>query len=117
MLKIRPEQIAVFSEAEVRKFEDWTLAHVKRFFPRQYATAGEAEIRRRIRDGIKRAAAYGITSKRDVCKFIDVMIMAGPEFESDSRFPWAKEILERGVDSYSKIAALTDYIEPVLRSA
>ena len=117
MLTIRPEQIAVFSEAEVQKFEDWTLAHLKRFFPKECAESGEARIRRRIRDGTNRAATYGITSKRDVCKFIDLIMMLGPHFESDPRFPWAMEILERAVDSASKIAALTDYTESALRNA
>ena len=117
MLVIRPEQIAVFSEAAVQNFEDWMLAHLKRFFPEECAESGEPKIRRRIRDGTNRAATYGITSKRDVCKFIDLIMMLGPDFGSDPRFPWATEILERPVDSASKIAGLTDYIESALGNA
>jgi hypothetical protein len=115
MLIIRAEQLAVFSEAEVRKFEDWVLAHLKRFFPQQCAAESEKRLRRKIQEGATRAATYGITAKRDVCKFIDVMMVLGPDFEADPLFPKAKTILERKAHSSSKMTALTQYIETVLR--
>jgi len=37
------------------------------------------------------APQYGITSERDVCLFVDVMVMLGPGF--DTKYPWAREIL------------------------
>ena len=77
MLTIRQAQLAVFSQLEVQKFEDWTLAHLQKFFPRQCATLGERQVRESIRHGVRRAAHYGITAKRDVCKYIDLMIVFG----------------------------------------
>ena len=116
-LTIRQEQLDKFSRSEVRKFEDWVYEHLRKFFADQCAADGEEGIRDRIRYGIRRAARYGITSQRDVCKYIDLIMILGQDFEMGSRFPWAMEILERPVDSVSKIAALTDYTENVLRGA
>lgn len=114
-LTIRAEQLDEYSRREVRKFEDWVGEHLRKFFPQQCEAAGDPEVRRLIRDGIRRAAGYRITSQRDVCKFIDLTMLAGENFESDPRLPWALEILERPTDSASRITALTDYAEDMLR--
>jgi hypothetical protein len=103
MLTIRPEQLAVFSKLEVRKFEDWTLAHLWRFFPRECRAAGEKQLRETIRYGIERAARYGVTSKRDVCKYIDLMIVFGRNFDTDPRYPWAGQILAKPGDPSAKM--------------
>jgi hypothetical protein len=93
MLTIRQAQFAVLSQLEVQKFEDWMLAHLKRFFPRQCAVAGDQRLREMVQYGIQRAAVYGITAKRDVCKYIDLMIVFGRDFDTDRRSRWAGEIL------------------------
>jgi hypothetical protein len=106
MLTIRAEQFEVFSRLEVEKFEEWMIAHLRRFFPQQCAVAGEAQLRETIQGGIKRAAAYGMTAKRDVCKYIDLMIVLGRDFDTDNRYPWAGEILSERRDPSAKMQAL-----------
>jgi hypothetical protein len=93
MLTIRQEQITVFSQLEVEKFEEWMLAHLKKFFPAKCRALGESKLLEIIRRGVKRAAVYQFTSKRDVCKFIDLMVVFGREFDTDKRLPWAGKIL------------------------
>jgi hypothetical protein len=95
MLTIRKEQFAVLAHLEARKFEKWMLVHLKRFFPTQCALFGDQRIKEMVRHAIQRAPIYGITSKRDVCKYIDVMIFFGREFDSDERSRWAGNILRR----------------------
>jgi hypothetical protein len=46
-----------------------------------------------VQHGIKRAAGYGLTARRDVCKYIDLMIVFGRNFDTDRRYRWAGEIL------------------------
>ena len=77
MLTIRRAQIAILSQLEVQKFEEWMLVHLKKFFPRQCAAAGDRRLREMVQHGIQRAAAYGITARRDVCKYIDLRIVFG----------------------------------------
>jgi hypothetical protein len=85
MLTIRQAQFAVLSQLEVRKFEDWMLVHLKKFFPRQCAVAGDTRLREMVQHGIERAAGYGVTARRDVCKYVDLMIVFGRDFDTDSR--------------------------------
>ena len=56
---------------------------------------GEAKLRGTVHYGIQRAAAYGLKAKRDVCKYIDVMIVLGNDFDKDIRLPWVSSILNR----------------------
>lgn len=93
MLGIRREQLVAFSRDEANKFEDWMVAHANRFFQPKCGAIGESKLREVIRYGIHRAGAYGLKAKRDVCKYIDVMLALGRDFDSDVRFPWVPQIL------------------------
>ncbi len=95
MLTVRQAQFAIFSQLEVRKFEEWMLAHLKKFFPGKCAAAGGQRLLEMVQYGIQRAAVHGITAKRDVCKYIDLMIVFGRDFDTDGRSRWAGEILGR----------------------
>ncbi len=106
MLMIRQEQLRLLAQAEVEKFEDWMLAHLKKFFPAQCQAAGDSKVRQMIRRGIERAAAHRITSRRDVCKYIDLMVVFGRDFDKDHRYPWAGKILAASVSSGRKVQEL-----------
>ncbi|HZS56845.1 MAG TPA: DUF4123 domain-containing protein [Bryobacteraceae bacterium] len=111
MLAIRRDQWSIFSQEEVQKFENWMMAHLHKFFRRQCAAMGESGVRELIQYGIRRAATYGITAKRDVCKYIDVMVVLGRDFDRDERYAsWAPRILEQRSGSSAKA-------EMVLQSA
>src|SRR5258706_12169906 len=105
MLTIRRAQLVAFSQADTQKFERWMLVHLQTFFPKQCEAAGELQIRDTIRYGMKRAAAHGLTSKRDVCKYIGVMLALGRDFDTDERFPWAGKILTELKNPDTKIRA------------
>jgi hypothetical protein len=106
MLTIRREQFAILAEAEVQKFEEWMVVHLRRFFPKQCTVAGDAQLRETIRYGIRRAAVHGITVKRDVAKYIDLMIVFGRDFDTDGRMRWAAEILGRQRPQGMRVRAL-----------
>ena len=94
MLTIRKEQLAVFGPLGKKAFEDRMLVHIKKIFPEQSETLGEPKLRETIQYGTQRAAAYRITSERDVCKYIDLMILYGRDFDKDPNLPWAQSILQ-----------------------
>jgi hypothetical protein len=93
MLTIRKEQLAAFGPLGEKAFEDRMLAHLKKNFPEQYDSLGEPKIRETVQYGTQRAAAYRIVSERDVCKYIDLMILYGRDFDKDPKLPWAQSIL------------------------
>jgi len=111
LLTLRPEQMTAFSRAEEEKFEAWMLTHLMQFFPKQCTTLGEAQVRELIQYGIQRARACEITSERDVCKFIDLMIVFGRDFDTDERSAWAGEILANRKTARSKIRSLYEAAE------
>jgi hypothetical protein len=110
-LRIRQPQMEVFSQIEIRKFEDWMVNHLTRFFPAQCLALGNSQLRELIQHGIKRAAVHSITTERDVCKFIDLMIVFGRDFDSDNKSAWAGQILANRKTPRSKIRSLYEAAE------
>ena len=94
MLTIRKEQMAVFAALEMKKFEDRVFAHLNKCFSKRCKVLGEPKVRETIQHGIKRAAAYRISAERDVCKYVDLMMVFGPDFEQSSEHSWASAILD-----------------------
>jgi hypothetical protein len=94
MLTIRKEQLAAFGPLGKKAFEDRMLTHLKKVFPEQSESLGEPKLRETIQYGTQRAAAYRIISERDVCKYIDLMIFYGRDFDKDLKLPWAQSILQ-----------------------
>jgi hypothetical protein len=115
MLTIRPEQLAVFSKAQVKRFEDSMLAHLKKSFPKQCEGVDEAQLRDTIQHGIKRAAIYEITDEADVSKYIDLMMSLGRDLDTDTKLPWASEILKTRSHAGAKISELVETAEKKLR--
>ncbi len=93
MLRIRKQQNDALAEATRRSFEDRMVVHLKKCFPEHFKAIEEDGARALIRHGIERAGEYGIVAERDVCKYIDLMVIHGPDFDTDDRYPWAGEIL------------------------
>ncbi len=108
MLVIRSAQWSMFSKSEVRKFEDWMVQHLRKFFPSQCNAMGEARLRETIQFGTARAASHGLTVKRDVCKYIDVLVVLGRYFEEKRQYGWAARILEQRIAPGWKAQALLD---------
>jgi len=90
---IRRKQMEAFSANSTNAFESDMVSHLNRCFPAECAVLGEQGVRDRIRDGIERARPYGITASREVCAYIDLMMVFGPDFDRDPELPWAASIL------------------------
>jgi hypothetical protein len=94
MLIIRQEQMDEFIRTAAKSFEDWMVAHLTEFFPGECRVLGYPEVRATIRYGIEKAERYGITTEREVCKYIDLMYALGQDFDSNPDLPWVQEILQ-----------------------
>jgi hypothetical protein len=93
MLAIRKKQLDALSTVQRISFDNRMLTHLKKFFPAQYDGLGDERALDAVHYGIARAATYGMTSERDVCKYIDLMFALGRDFDTDPRFDWAQPIL------------------------
>jgi hypothetical protein len=93
MLTITAKQAEALHQDLRRRFIDRMVAHIRQYFPRQFDVLGEPEVRVWIEAGIQRSGEYGIVSERDVCKYIDIMMVFGREFDKDPACSWAPPIL------------------------
>ena len=89
-LVIRQAQMDVFAQQARELFIDDMAVHVARYFPGRRAQLGVG-LHRAISDAIIKAKKYGLTRKRDVCKFINVTMTLGPDFEQ--HLPMMHDIL------------------------
>lgn len=110
MLNIHSDQIDVFKETALKQFEDEMVEHVQDFFPNHFALMGEEGIRTLTRYGYVRAKPYGLISKRNVCLYINSMLLLGSHFDKDPQYPWASEILnnESGINPNDRMDAVSE---------
>lgn len=93
MLQIRKEQSDSFSVVMRRKFNNRMVLHIQECFPEHYEKLREDNTRELVDIGVDKAATYDIVSERDVCKFIDLMLGFGVDFDENPEYPWASDIL------------------------
>lgn len=94
MLTIRAEQLALLSASLKKRFERDMADHLSEFFPEQCVGLGVAGLFRFIQVNIDRALQYGIERERDICKFLDVAMALGEDFDRSGKYRWSFEILE-----------------------
>jgi hypothetical protein len=90
---IRQEQMSALAKGGATAFEDRMVVHLNKCFPGRCQKLPEVQVRETIRLGIDRAAGYGVSTERDVCKYIDLMMVFGRDFDERADLPWASRIL------------------------
>jgi hypothetical protein len=90
---IRTEQLRAFSDAAASGFHERMVTHLRKCFPAECEALQESGVRDTIRHGIQQSARYGATAERDVCKYIDLMMLLGRDFDTRAGLPWAARIL------------------------
>lgn len=93
MLAIRQEQLKAFADAAAKKIEDHLASRLRESHARECAALDDNELSQVIREGIERAAKYGIAGDSGVAKYLYVMLALGRDFDRDPRFTWASRIL------------------------
>lgn len=106
----------VFRSNALQSFEDKMVEHVKEFFPAHYHTIGPKNIRETIQYGYTQAKRYGLTTQRNVCLYINTMMVLGSNFNTDPMYPWAKETLQdkKIADPMKRVDQLCKKAEEVL---
>ena len=77
-----------------KQFEDRLWDHLKTAYSNQIARMAEQEVRNSIRVGTERAGSYGITTERDVARFIDLMYFLSADFDTNAETSWVRLILD-----------------------
>lgn len=115
MLIINDNQINEFKAAALKNFEEVMVGHVKAFFPNHFKSMKEENIRNTIRYGYSRAKSHGFTTERNVCLYLNNMLVLGSNFDTDPLYPWTYKILHENniQDSKSRIDHLSDTMEKI----
>src|SRR4051812_3802933 len=94
MLRLKQEHFDAFAREAQSEFEEEMVAHLYQSFGDVCRPMGEEGVRALIKRGIDDAEGHGITSRRGVCKYLNLAVVFGADF--DTREAWAKLILEDG---------------------
>ena len=106
-MQIRDEQVHALAQAQLSRFGARMLVHIEEFFPSVFASLGEEKLLLLVRHGVERGKHYGITSERDVCKLIDLILTLGPDM--DRKFPWiAATLSDTAVPAATKVDTVYD---------
>jgi hypothetical protein len=114
---VRRSQLDTFAAQSARQFKNDLLGHIRRCFPRDYSRLGDSRARAFVDAGVDRARHHGFVSKKEICGLVDLMLIFGPQFDDDSRIPWARAILNnRSTTEAAKMQALIENADAFLRS-
>lgn len=106
MLIIRQEQMKALAHAARLKFIARGIEHVKQLLPERYRELGAERVRESVVRALEKAGRYGLTQEYDVLRLLNCMYVFGFDFDTDSRYIWAAEILNEQIESESKMNKL-----------
>ena len=93
MLVIRQQQIEVFEQAAVRRFEDEMIAHSKGFSPVPLASSAKRNFWLSFAPRIARAMSYGFTWRGPIQLFVEMTFLCGSAFDTDPQYPGVRDVL------------------------
>lgn len=96
MLVIRRPQLQRLGYLSREQFVDEMTGHVYRYFPDLAWSLTLDELRNCLGTTIRRADAYGFTSRQQLCRFINLAATYGWEFDTDADLEWMRTILTDG---------------------
>lgn len=90
---IQKKQLNVFKIDALKKFEDDMVVHIKEFFPNHFISMKEQVTRNTVQYAFVKAQKYGFKTQRNVCLYLNTMLVLGSNFDTDPQYPWAIELL------------------------
>jgi hypothetical protein len=113
---IRAKQMELLSATVFETFKGRLVRHIQTCFPLQYAALGSSLTRVFVDLGIESARRHGFEGGKDICGYIDLMLVFGPDFDQDRGLPWVRAILEdNGLSRGMKMPRLLQTADTVLR--
>lgn len=111
--RIRNEQVQAFARRLEADFAERTADRLRDEFPAEVERSGLDH------DGLKQLALRGVADARgfdvinedDVGRYVECMLILGPEFPDDPQFPWAGQILKTAdLDGEAKMDQIDEYL-------
>ena len=110
MLTIRKQQLEALRRHMRTQFEANMVSHLRFTFPTQTKPMEGEGLRDLVQHGMARADQYGITSERDIRRYLEYMVMYGADFDIAPEMPWIGKILnDASLSVPQKLDRLDDY--------
>lgn len=103
-LHLRPEHMRALARAVEQETEKRLIDHCFEALPTACAELGEAEVRRLVRQGQRKAAEFGVDTYPDVLTMVELVVEFGEYFEETE--PWAGPIWEANNAPQRKLSIL-----------
>lgn len=110
MLVVRAEQMTVFEQEALRRFEDEMVLHSREFTPRLCEVIGEDQLRVALRQAMSRAGTYGFTNQGPIRLYIELIFLCGSDFDNDPQYPTLAKILNDPGDQMLRAEQIYDGI-------
>lgn len=91
MLSIRSSQLRSLETDLHRRNPAPFVSHARAHHPERCAALNEAELLALVRAAIVRGGGYGLTSQRDLCRFLDIVLVIDADPQGD--YGWLDEVL------------------------
>lgn len=85
MLTIREQQMEGLRASAIKEFESRLAGHLRRWFP---AECTSLDLPSHVARAVERARSYGFQSEHDLCLYLHLTLMFGPEFDTDPAYSW-----------------------------
>jgi hypothetical protein len=111
--QIRDEQVAVFTRRLESQFARRMANHLRATFPKEVEKLGinDQGLEQLALRGLADARKYGVVNEGDVQRYLECMVILGPEFDTDERIPWAAQALRRtDLDGEAKMDQIDEYL-------
>ena len=93
MLVIHKEQMEIFQQVALQRFEDEMVIHSQDFSPKLSKVINEESLRLAVRAAMIRSASYGFSNRGSMRLFIEMTFLFGSAFDTDPQYHWATHIL------------------------
>lgn len=105
MLVVRDPQLAALREERLQKMEDRLMEHASQYFPEVCAQLRET-LREAVKASMAQASRYGFEGEREVCKYLNLQLRFGRDFDRDPECWWAHPLLNSSLPGPPKMERL-----------
>jgi hypothetical protein len=111
MLTIRDAQMAAFAKAAREQFSNMARDEMQALWPEVCAQFDSESLVRIIRDSIREAEEFGLTSDRSILRYLNIVFAFVPGSGWLAHQQWAQDILQdQDLSGEEKVDAILDYL-------
>jgi len=93
MLTISAAQVEALGEVERLRFVESMCLHLRNVFPKIVASLDDQAVKCRVEYTLRRAAVFGLSSRQDLCRYLNLAALFGWDFDRNPHRAWMRHYL------------------------